>query len=180
MNDERASGSLLPACPRAARGPGGGVGMRRPALRSVLHVSCFIFDISRLTASPFPQTTEQEVVAVTNWCRKTIGGLAAALFLAAFPPAAGAAPWDIGSALRDAGRPANAQPGRRGPAPGDARGPAYRRGADRDARPGMGQEPRRDMGRESRREPRLSPEERSQLRRDIKDAGRQIYFPRRR
>ncbi len=38
---------------------------------------------------------------------------------------------------------------------------------------------RRDGGQEQQRPPRLSPEERRQLRRDIKDAGREIYLPRR-
>lgn len=38
---------------------------------------------------------------------------------------------------------------------------------------------RRDGGQEQQRPPRLSPEERRQLRQDIKDAGREVYLPRR-
>ena len=38
---------------------------------------------------------------------------------------------------------------------------------------------RREGGEEQQRPPRLSPEERRQLRRDIKDAGREIYLQRR-
>lgn len=43
----------------------------------------------------------------------------------------------------------------------------------------MRQNTQRDVGKKGKRTQRLSPEERNQLRRDIKDAGREIYVPRR-
>jgi len=43
----------------------------------------------------------------------------------------------------------------------------------------MRQNTQRDVAKKGKRTQRLSPEERNQLRRDIKDAGREIYTPRR-
>ncbi|MDR3220723.1 MAG: hypothetical protein LBU46_01765 [Candidatus Accumulibacter sp.] len=93
-----------------------------------------------------------------------IGGFAIALLFMMFIPVAGAASWQYGSSAREENRQNNFQPGRRGP--GDGRGPHYRRHGDRDM--------------QQQRPHRLSPEERFQLRRDIKDAGREIYPARRR
>ncbi len=96
--------------------------------------------------------------------KRMIGGLAVVLLLAAFPPLADAGPWRYASPQREQSQRNDFQPNRRGPEQGDGRG-AY---------------PRRSEDREMQRPQRLSPEERSQLRRDIKDAGREIYPPRRR
>jgi hypothetical protein len=99
-----------------------------------------------------------------NSGKRMIGSLAIVLLCAAFAPMAWAGPWKYGVAEREQYRQNDFQPGRRGAEPGDGRGPSYRRHDDRDMQ----------------RPQRLSPEERSQLRRDIKDAGREIYPPRRR
>lgn len=99
-----------------------------------------------------------------DYGKRIVGGLAAVLLLAAFPPMAEAGPWKYASPEREQNRQSDLQPGRRGSEQGDGRG-AY---------------PRRNDDRDMQRPQRLSPEERSQLRRDIKDAGREIYSPRRR
>ncbi len=86
--------------------------------------------------------------------------------LVLLPVVAEAAPWEEGGRhsrnMRD-----DFQPERRGEA--DERPGGYRGGYSR-----------QDDDREMRRHQRLSPEERSQLRRDVRDAGREIYPPRRR
>jgi hypothetical protein len=98
--------------------------------------------------------------AVTDSGKRMIGGLAAVFFLAAFPPAVEAAPWWRNASLeREQNRPNDFRPERR--APGYyAPGKGFRRG---------------NGGWDMQRPRRLSPEERFQLRRDIRDAGRKIY-----
>ncbi|MDR2112762.1 MAG: hypothetical protein LBQ62_06660 [Candidatus Accumulibacter sp.] len=93
-----------------------------------------------------------------NFGKRMIGGLAIALFTMMSIPAVEADSWKKGSSEREQNRQNEYQPGRRGP--GNGRGPHYRRHGERDVQ---------------QRPHRLSPEERSQLRRDIKDAGREIY-----
>jgi hypothetical protein len=102
-----------------------------------------------------------------NFGKRMIGGLAIALLSMISMSVAEAGPWGRGVSEREQSRQGDYQPGRRGHGPGDRRGSYHqRRDGERDMRP--------------QRPQRLSPEERSQLRRDIKDAGREIYPPRRR
>jgi hypothetical protein len=109
-----------------------------------------------------PQWDKDGGRTVMDSGKRMIGGLAAVLFLAVFPQMAEAAPaWRHGPSEREQNRQ-DFQPERRGP--GYSRsGESFRRSGEKDAQ--------RDM----RRQRRLSPEERSQLRRDIRDAGREIY-----
>ncbi|MDR2787530.1 MAG: hypothetical protein LBD06_04060 [Candidatus Accumulibacter sp.] len=97
-----------------------------------------------------------------NSGKRMIGGLAIAFLFVMSAPAVEAGPWKYAASEREARRRNDFQPGER--RPDDGRGPHYRRNGERDARP---------------RSHRLSPEERSQLRRDIRDAGREIYPARR-
>ena len=94
--------------------------------------------------------------------RMTGGGVAAVLVLALLSPLAQAAPpndreWREGIRKGNAQQQASTYEQR------DAKRPYFQR---------------RENG-EEQRPPRLSPDERRQLRRDIKDAGREIYLPRR-
>jgi hypothetical protein len=94
--------------------------------------------------------------AVTDSGKRMIGGLAAVFFLAALPPAAEAAHWWRNTSLeREQSRPGDFRPERRGPGY-SMPGKGFHRGWEMQQR-------------------RLSPEERFQLRRDIRDAGRKIY-----
>ncbi|MDR0578878.1 MAG: hypothetical protein LBI87_15445 [Candidatus Accumulibacter sp.] len=88
--------------------------------------------------------------------KRMIGGFSVVVLVMASMPAAGAGPW---RSDRAENWRSDLQPERRGSGPGDGRG-EHRRGEDREMR---------------QRQHRLSPEERSQLRRDIRDAGREIY-----
>jgi hypothetical protein len=100
---------------------------------------------------------------VTDSGKYMIGGLVAIFLLAMFPPAGEAAPERrYGLTEREQDRPVF-RPERRVPGYSGSGG-SFRRNGER----GM-QRPRR-----------LSPEERSQLRRDIRDAGREIYHHRHR
>lgn len=104
---------------------------------------------------------EKRLVMVS--VKRMIGGVIAAVFAVALnaSPAAAAAPptAEIRDKPRQGGTP-NVQAVRN---PRDAKRPYAKRG---------------EVG-EAPRPPRLSAEERRQLRRDVKDAGRQIYPPRR-
>jgi hypothetical protein len=94
---------------------------------------------------------------VTNSGKRGIGGLVIALLFVLPVPAAEAGPWGAGPRHQES-RQSDLQPARRGSGPGD------------------GQEQHRQRrGEKDMQQRRLSPEERSQLRRDIRDAGREIY-----
>jgi hypothetical protein len=99
-------------------------------------------------------------MTVMNFGKWTIGGLVLVLLSMMSTPASEAAPWKYAASEHEEYRQKSVQRG-----PGDGRGPHYRR----NGRHGMHPRPHR-----------LSPEERSQLRRDIKNAGREIYPERRR
>ena len=73
-----------------------------------------------------------------------------------------AGPWNYGPSVREGTRQESYQ-GQRGGRPPEDRRQSYQR----------------EEGRDARRSQRMSPEERQQLRRDIKDAGREVYSPRR-
>ena len=88
------------------------------------------------------------------------GGMATVLALALVVPFAHANPFN-GRNVREVQRPGAGQYQQRNP------------------REVQRQEFQRKEGGEEQRPQRLSPEERRQLRRDIKDAGREIYLPRR-
>jgi hypothetical protein len=90
-----------------------------------------------------------------------IGGLAAVFFLAVLPPAAEAASAKRYDSVEREQNRQGFQPERRGP-----------------GHSGAGESFRRNGERGTHRSRRLSPEERSQLRRDIRNAGREIYLPR--
>lgn len=94
--------------------------------------------------------------------RMTGAGIAAVLALALLAPVAHAAPLNERE-WREEMRKGNARP----------QAPSYEQ---RDARRPYFQ--RRENG-EEQRPARLSPDERRQLRRDIRDAGREIYLPKR-
>lgn len=87
-----------------------------------------------------------------------IGSLVVTLLLAVSTPEALAGPWG-GYGAREGN-----QQGRQEQRQGGGQRPDYQRDDRRDAQ----------------RPQRMSPEERSQLRRDVRDAGREIYPPRRR
>ncbi|MDR3299576.1 MAG: hypothetical protein LBU43_06135 [Candidatus Accumulibacter sp.] len=97
-----------------------------------------------------------------NFSKRMIGGFAIALLFITSIPVAEAGPWGHGVSENEQNRQGDYRPARRGSGAGDGQWPYYqRRDGERDAR--------------QQRPQRLSPEERSQLRRDIKDAGRKIY-----
>lgn len=98
---------------------------------------------------------------VTTLGKRMIGSVAVVMVFALSTPMASASPWS-GHPVRD-GYPQAEDAGRR----------PY--GQDQDRRDYY----QRREGREGPRPQRLSPEERQQLRRDIKDAGREIYPARR-
>lgn len=95
----------------------------------------------------------------------TIGALAMLLLMTMFAPVSMAEPLIRNSTEREHRRADDFRSGWRGPDEG--RGP-YRRGGRDEARDERGE-------RDAPRPHRLSPEERSRLRRDIRDAGREIY-----
>lgn len=94
----------------------------------------------------------------------SIGGVAAALLLCVVLTPQAQAESLNGRELREGIRRGNAQNQQPLQDPREARRPYFPRQESRD---------------EQQRPPRLSPEERRQLRRDIKDAGREIYLRRR-
>jgi hypothetical protein len=99
---------------------------------------------------------------VTDSGKRVIGGLVVALLFVMSMPAAEAGPWGFGPKRQESWQ-SDLQPARRGP--DETRGPNHRRHGEKDGK----QRPRR-----------LSPEEHHQLRRDIKDAGKEIYSGHRR
>ncbi len=99
---------------------------------------------------------------MVQFIKRMMGAAGIALVCALTVPAAQAVPWDFTPSVRDGGRQEGFQ-GQRGNRPAEERR----------------QNNLRDDGREARRAQRMSPEERQQLRRDIKDAGREVYMPRR-
>jgi hypothetical protein len=94
-----------------------------------------------------------------NSGKRVIGGLAAALFCAMFASAAEASPWGFGHKRQESWK-SDLQPARQNPESADEQ----TKHRPRHSKKGMHQRGRR-----------LSPEEHSQLRRDIKDAGKEIY-----
>ena len=101
-----------------------------------------------------------------NSRRQMLAESLAVLLLTLVPAVGEAAPWGDGG-RHSRNMQDDFQPERRGES--DDRAGGYRGGSYR-----------RDDDREMQRYQRLSPEERSQLRRDVRDAGREIYPPRRR
>jgi uncharacterized membrane protein len=101
-------------------------------------------------------------MAVVKLNKHVMGAVAVAFVWALSVPAVQANPW-AGYLVREANRQGG-NDGQRG----------VQQGAERR------QSLQRNDGREAQRPQRLSPEERTQLRRDIKDAGREIYPARRR
>ena len=95
--------------------------------------------------------------------RMTGGGVAAVLVLALLSPLAQAAPPNDREWREGIRKGNNTQQQSSTYEQRDAKRPYFQR---------------RENG-EEQRPPRLSPDERRQLRRDIKDAGREIYLPRR-
>ena len=96
-------------------------------------------------------------MAVTQFGKRMMETVGIALLCALSTTGVHAAP-DFNPSIRDAGRQENLQ-GQKG------------RRQDEERRPGY----RREDARDAQRAQRLSPEERQQLRRDIKDAGRELY-----
>lgn len=94
--------------------------------------------------------------------KHVMGAVAVAFVWAVSVPPVQANPW-AGYLVREASRQGGSD-GQRGDRQGEERRQSYQR----------------NDGRDAQRPQRLSPEERSQLRRDIKDAGREIYPARRR
>lgn len=92
-----------------------------------------------------------------NSGKRVIGGFAIVLLFVMSVPAANAGPWGFGPKRQEIWQ-SDLQPVRQGP--DEARGPDHRRHGEKDGK---------------HRPRRLSPEEHSQLRRDIKDAGKEIY-----
>lgn len=101
-----------------------------------------------------------------NSRRRMLAKSLVVLLLTLAPALAEAAPWGDGG-RHSRNMQDGFQPERRGEA--DERPDGYRGGYHR-----------RDDDQDMRRHRRLSPEERSQLRRDVRDAGREIYPPRQR
>ncbi len=99
---------------------------------------------------------------MVQFIKRMMGATGIALVCVLAMPVAQAGPWDFTPSVRDGGRQESFQ-GQRGNRPAEERR----------------QTNQRDDGREARRAQRMSPEERQQLRRDIKDAGREVYMPRR-
>lgn len=97
-------------------------------------------------------------MAVVQFGKRIMGAVGMALMCAFSIPGAHAVSLDFNPSIRDAGRQDNLQ-GQKGRWQDEERRPNYRREDARDAQ----------------RAQRLSPEERQQLRRDIKDAGRELY-----
>jgi hypothetical protein len=100
-----------------------------------------------------------------NTGKRLFGCLAIVFLFMMSLSTAEAEPWRQGLYARDGNRQDNFQPGRQSLAPDDRQRPSYQRNDDR----GM-----------QRQQQRLSPEERSRLRRDIREAGKDSYPPRRR
>jgi hypothetical protein len=95
-----------------------------------------------------------------NLCRRIFGGLAIVLFLAMSVSVAEAEQRRQRSSAREGNRQSDFQPGR----PDEGRRSSYQRNDERAMQ---------------RQQHRLSPEERSRLRRDIREAGKEIYPARR-
>ena len=94
--------------------------------------------------------------------KRMMGAIGIALVCALNMPVAQAGSWNFSPLVRDGSRQEGYQ-GQKGNRQAEERR----------------QYNQRDDGREVRRAQRMSPEERQQLRRDIKDAGREVYTPRR-
>ena len=99
---------------------------------------------------------------MAQYGKRMIGAIGIALVCALSMPVAQAGSWNFSPSVREGGRQEDFQ----------------RQKGSRQAEPGR-QNYRREDGRDAQRAQRLSPEERQQLRRDIKDAGRELYRPRR-
>ena len=99
---------------------------------------------------------------MVQFIKRMMGAIGIALGCVLSMPGAQAGPWDFTPSARDGDRQESFQ-GQRGNRQAEERR----------------QNNQRDDGREARRAQRMSPEERQQLRRDIKDAGREVYMPRR-
>jgi len=108
------------------------------------------------------ESGKERRMAVVKLNKHVMGAVAVAFVWAVSVPAVHANPWP-GYLVREANRQGGYD-GQRGARQGEERRQSYQR----------------DDGREVQRQQRLSPEERSQLRRDVKDAGREIYPARRR
>ena len=98
---------------------------------------------------------------MVQFSKRMMGAIGIALVCVLSMPVAQAGQWDFGPLVREGGRQESFQ-GQKG---------------SRQAEEGR-QNYRREDGRDAQRAQRLSPEERQQLRRDIKDAGREVYRPR--
>ena len=94
--------------------------------------------------------------------KRMIGAIGIALVCALSVPVAQAGSWNFSPSVREGGRQDSFQ-GQRGGRQAEENRQGYRR----------------EDGRDVQRAQRMSPEERQQLRRDIKDAGRELYRPRR-
>lgn len=131
--------------------PGGVSGVRQPRQNAAVKESGDPAS-PRLSGKPVE-------IGVLRLGKPMIGAVVLAFACALAAPAAEAQTTvPFGYSVRERGRP-EAAPGQR----------AARQGDDR----------RQSLQREPQRQQRLSPEERQQLRRDIKDAGRELY-PRKR
>ncbi len=100
--------------------------------------------------------------AVVQLSKRMISAISIALVWTLSMSAAQAGPWNYGPSVREGSRQ-ESYPGQRGGRQSDDRRQSYQR----------------EEGRDARRAQRMSPEERQQLRRDIRDAGREVYSPRR-
>jgi hypothetical protein len=94
-----------------------------------------------------------------NSGKRVIGGLAIVLLFVMFVPATEAGPWGFGPKRQESWQ-SDLQPARRSPESDEGQEPHHQRHGKKDAQ---------------QRPQRLSPEEHSKLRRDIKDAGKEIY-----
>jgi hypothetical protein len=112
------------------------------------------------------RTDEMKKDVAMNSRRQMLAESLVVLLLTFVPAVSEAAPWGDGG-RHSRNMQEDFQPERRGEA--DDRSGGYRGGYYR-----------RDDDRDMQHHRRLSPEERSQLRRDVRDAGREIYPPRRR
>ncbi|GHU05426.1 hypothetical protein FACS1894158_08190 [Betaproteobacteria bacterium] len=100
-----------------------------------------------------------------NTGKRLFGRLAIVFLFMMSMSAVEAEPWRSGPYVREGNRQDNFQPGRQSLAPDNRQRPSYQRNDDRGVQ---------------RQQQRLSPEERSRLRRDIREAGKEIYPPRHR
>jgi hypothetical protein len=101
-----------------------------------------------------------------NTGKRLFGRLAIVFLFILSMSAAEAEPWRPGSSAREENQPSHFQPGRQSLMPDDRQRPSRQQSDER--------------GMQRQQQHRLSPEERSRLRRDIREAGKEIYPARRR